>query len=186
VVIVVFDAIPVHQLSAVDEYLHVLSVSCPHLDESRRSFHMLSCNEASDPLCPSRIAVTAIAGPRVSEWVAAVSIGTVLGGGLFGCLILPSPLTFFFGCWVAAIGSLPVFGGFTVVAWLLRGVLHLPSVRLILGTLCGFSAGLLCTLDFSANGIIAAAIGAGSALCAVLIANSLHFSDIHRKAADRV
>ncbi len=119
--IVVFDAIPVHQLSAADEYLDVLSVSCPRLDESRRSFHMLNCNVASDPLCPSRIAVTAIAGPRVSEWVIAVSIGTVLGGGLFGCLILPSPFTFFFGCWVAAIGSLPVFGGFTVVAWLLRG-----------------------------------------------------------------
>ncbi|HAP06841.1 MAG TPA: hypothetical protein DCR20_03380 [Planctomycetaceae bacterium] len=147
---------------------------------------MLSSNDASEPSGPQTISLAATAGPRIRQWMTAVSIGTVVGGGLFACVILPSPFTFVFGCCVAAIGSLPVFGVYSLVAWLLRNVMHLYPVRIILGTLCGFSAGLLCTLDFSAGGIIAGTIGAASALSAVLITDTLHFNDIHRKAAVRV
>ena len=147
---------------------------------------MLSSNDASEPSGPQAISLAAIAAPRILQWMTAVSIGTVVGGGLFACVILPSPFTFVFGCCVAAIGSLPVFGVYSLVAWLLRNVMHLYPVRIILGTLCGFSAGLLCTLDFSAGGIIAGTIGAASALSAVLITDTLHFNDIHRKAAVRV
>ena len=147
---------------------------------------MLSSNDASEPSGPQAISLAAIAAPRILQWMTAVSIGTVVGGGLFACVILPSPFTFVFGCCVAAIGSLPVFGVYSLVAWLLRNVMHLYPVRIILGTLCGFSAGLLCTLDFSTGGIIAGTIGAASALSAVLITDTLHFNDIHRKAAVRV
>lgn len=117
--------------------------------------------------------------PRLLAWIFSVAAGTVVGGGLFGALAgFPEPaaiaLFFVIGCVWAAVGSIPSLLVAAVLGFSLRAYMSGSILRLILGALCGMSAGLVSAMFFGPLAFAAGAIGGIGAVAGVVIIDGSH------------
>lgn len=117
--------------------------------------------------------------PRLLAWILSVAAGTVVGGGVFGALVgfqepAAVPLFFVIGCVWAAVGSIPSLLVAAVFGFALRSSMSGSVLRIVLGAMCGFSAGVVSAMAFGPMMIVAGAIGALGAVAGVLIADSRH------------
>lgn len=117
--------------------------------------------------------------PRLLAWILSVAAGTVVGGGVFGALVgiqTPTaiPLFLVIGCVWAAVGSIPSLLVAAVLGFALRASMSSSILRMVLGALCGFSAGVVSAMAFGPMMIVAGAIGALGAVAGVLITDSRH------------
>ena len=117
--------------------------------------------------------------PRLLAWILSVAAGTVVGGGVFGALVgfqepAAVPLFFVIGCVWAAVGSIPSLLVAAVFGFALRSSMSGSVLRIVLGAMCGFSAGVVSAMAFGPMMIVAGAIGALGAVAGVLITDSRH------------
>lgn len=117
--------------------------------------------------------------PRLLAWILSVAAGTVVGGGVFGALVgfqepAAVPLFFVIGCVWAAVGSIPSLLVAAVFGFALRSSMSGSVLRIVLGALYGFSAGIVSAMAFGPMMIVAGAIGALGAVAGVLITDSRH------------
>lgn len=117
--------------------------------------------------------------PRLLAWILSVAAGTVVGGGVFGALVgfqepAAVPLFFVIGCVWAAVRSIPSLLVAAVFGFALRSSMSGSVLRIVLGAMCGFSAGVVSAMAFGPMMIVAGAIGALGAVAGVLIADSRH------------
>ncbi|MFN6331335.1 MAG: hypothetical protein ACK45A_06165 [Planctomyces sp.] len=117
--------------------------------------------------------------PRLLAWILSVAAGTVVGGGVFGALLgfqepAAVPLFFVIGCVWAAVGSIPSLLVAAVFGFALRSSMSGSVLRIVLGAMCGFSAGIVSAMAFGPMMIVAGAIGALGAVAGVLITDSRH------------
>lgn len=117
--------------------------------------------------------------PRLLAWILSVAVGTVVGGGVFGALVgfqepVAVPLFFVIGCVWAAVGSIPSLLVAAVFGFALRSSMSGSVLRIVLGAMCGFSAGIVSAMAFGPMMIVAGAIGALGAVAGVLITDSRH------------
>jgi len=78
------------------------------------------------------------------------------------------------GCVWAAVGSIPSLLVAAVLGFALRASMSSSILRMVLGALCGFSAGVVSAMAFGPMMIVAGAIGALGAVAGVLITDSRH------------
>ena len=121
--------------------------------------------------------VTIRHNPRLVSWMLSVWLGTVAGGGVFGALVAfesPAaiPLFLVIGCVWAAVGSIPSMLVAAALGFALRSFMSNSSLRIVLGALCGFSAGVVSALPFGPMAIVAGVIGASGAVAGVVIGES--------------
>lgn len=121
--------------------------------------------------------------PRLLAWILSVAAGTVVGGGVFGALVgfqepAAVPLFFVIGCVWAAVGSIPSLLVAAVFGFALRSSMSGSVLRIVLGALYGFSAGIVSAMAFGPMMIVAGAIGALGAVAGVLITDSRRRPDI--------
>ncbi len=117
--------------------------------------------------------------PRLLAWILSVAAGTVVGGGVFGALVgfqepAAVPLFFVIGCVWAAVGSIPSLLVAAVFGFAVRSSMSGSVLRIVLGAMCGFSAGVVSAMAFGPMMIVAGAIGALGAVAGVLITDSRH------------
>ncbi|MFO0252010.1 MAG: hypothetical protein ACK56X_22455 [Planctomyces sp.] len=115
--------------------------------------------------------------PRLLAWILSVAAGTVVGGGVFGALVgiqkpTAIPLFIVIGCVWAAVGCIPSLLVAAVLGFALRASMSSSILRMVLGALCGFSAGVVSAMAFGPMMIVAGAIGALGAVAGVLITDS--------------
>jgi len=117
--------------------------------------------------------------PRLLAWILSVAAGTVVGGGLFGALMgfqepAAVPLFFVIGCVWATVGSIPSLLVAAVFGFALRAFMSGSMLRIVLGAMCGFSAGVVSALAFGPLAFVAGAIGGLGAVAGVVITDSRH------------
>lgn len=115
--------------------------------------------------------------PRLLAWILSVAAGTVVGGGLFGALMgfqepAAVPLFFVIGCVWATVGSIPSLLVAAVFGFVLRAFMSGRMLRIVLGAMCGFSAGVVSALAFGPLAFVAGAIGGLGAVAGVVITDS--------------
>jgi hypothetical protein len=114
--------------------------------------------------------------PRLLEWLLSVWLGTVIGGGMFGGIIVIQapqafPLFFAVGCMWAAVGSLPILAVAGVVGLALRSAMDSSVVRIVMAAVCGFTSGVVSALQIGPMAVAAGAVGAIGAMAGVLLAD---------------
>jgi hypothetical protein len=136
--------------------------------------------EAENPfvVIPADI-ITDRQNPRLLAWILSVAAGTVVGGGLFGALMgfqepAAVPLFFVIGCVWATVGSIPSLLVAAVFGFALRAFMSGSMLRIVLGAMCGFSAGVVSALAFGPLAFVAGAIGGLGAFAGVVITDSRH------------
>lgn len=117
--------------------------------------------------------------PRLLAWILSVAAGTVVGGGLFGALVgfqepAAVPLFFVIGCVWAAVGSIPSLLVAAVFGFALRSSMSGSVLRIVLGAMCGFSAGVVSALAFGLLAFVAGTIGGLGAVAGIVITDSRH------------